>query len=190
MERPSQMFDGKLYVLDSEGRYLTYSGKRLHREVWKKHFGEIPKGYVIHHIDGDRLNNRIENLQCLSASEHTRIHMQDSERKEKMLRSNKERWQELDAARREWAKTPEGKRWYQEHWKESIGKMKPIEKKCAACGKTFLDKSGGHGRYCSQNCKMKARRRRLKGLPENIPTMPPGLTLSKYMEDFSIPTES
>ena len=46
----------------------------LHREVWEQHYGPIPTGYVVHHINEDHLDNRIENLKLLTRSEHTRYH--------------------------------------------------------------------------------------------------------------------
>ena len=39
-----------------------------HRIVWELHFGPIPEGMVIDHIDRDKSNNRIENLRCTSQS--------------------------------------------------------------------------------------------------------------------------
>lgn len=45
-----------------------------HRIVWEKYYGKIPKGYVIHHIDGNKLNNKIENLQLMLLSEHAKMH--------------------------------------------------------------------------------------------------------------------
>ena len=39
-----------------------------HRIVWELHFGPIPEGRVIDHIDRDKSNNRIENLRCTSQS--------------------------------------------------------------------------------------------------------------------------
>lgn len=51
-----------------------------HRYIWKKFFGEIPKdengrSYEIHHINGNRFDNRIENLKCVSIQEHFDIHL-------------------------------------------------------------------------------------------------------------------
>ena len=33
-----------------------------HRIIWEMHNGEIPSGMVIDHIDGNRSNNKIENM--------------------------------------------------------------------------------------------------------------------------------
>lgn len=48
--------------------------KDEHRLVWIKNNGEIPKGMVIHHIDGNKRNNDIHNLMLMSRSEHTSLH--------------------------------------------------------------------------------------------------------------------
>ena len=45
-----------------------------HIIVWEKYFGKIPTGYQIHHIDGNKENNNIENLQLVTPLEHKRIH--------------------------------------------------------------------------------------------------------------------
>jgi len=50
-----------------------------HRELWKQYFGDIPKDsegrtYEIHHKDGNRNNNDISNLMCISIQEHFDIH--------------------------------------------------------------------------------------------------------------------
>ena len=43
------------------------SGERFeHRVVWEKHNGKIPKGMTIHHINGNKLDNKIENLSMLT----------------------------------------------------------------------------------------------------------------------------
>lgn len=51
-----------------------------YRKVWENKFGKIPTDengfkYEIHHIDGNRKNNSIENLQCITILEHLQIHI-------------------------------------------------------------------------------------------------------------------
>ena len=46
----------------------------LHRLIWECVNGEIPNGYEIHHIDGNKLNNSIHNLELVSIEEHHKEH--------------------------------------------------------------------------------------------------------------------
>lgn len=63
--------EGYLRIRDrNTGKEVLY-----HHHVWKNnHKKEIPKGYLIHHIDKNILNNNINNLQLMSFKEHTRMH--------------------------------------------------------------------------------------------------------------------
>ena len=49
------------------------------RFVWELHNGPIPKGYVIHKIDDDSMNDAIENLQLMTRAEHMKHHEADRE---------------------------------------------------------------------------------------------------------------
>ena len=69
---------------------------------------------------------------------------------------------------KEWHKSEDGKKWHIKHGIEAYKKRKPVEKVCAHCGKKYYTTQYAKtARFCNQNCKMKARRRRLAGLPEN-----------------------
>lgn len=44
--------------------------KMEHVMVWEKHYGKIPDGHQIHHIDGDTKNNTLENLIMICPNCH------------------------------------------------------------------------------------------------------------------------
>ena len=73
-ERDYQYYDGQKFTLRNNGYYGLTTGSRtlLHRYVWEKERTPIPKGWDIHHINEIKGDCRIENLECLPKSEHTR----------------------------------------------------------------------------------------------------------------------
>ncbi len=57
--------------------YIKRQGQRReyeHRLVWARHFGPIPPGYQVHHIDECKTNNSIDNLRCIEMSKHASEH--------------------------------------------------------------------------------------------------------------------
>lgn len=56
-----------------------------HRLVMEQHIGRYLKSNEeVHHIDGDKKNNKIENLLLMTRKEHRRIHLKDSIHKVKI----------------------------------------------------------------------------------------------------------
>ncbi|MDQ0174404.1 HNH endonuclease signature motif containing protein [Bacillus chungangensis] len=74
-KRPYQTLDDIKFTLRNNGYYAATTGDRqlMHRYVWEKYNGEIPPDHDIHHVDRDRGNNDISNLELYSKSEHARI---------------------------------------------------------------------------------------------------------------------
>jgi len=75
-----QAWNNKGGSIHAQGyKVIWIKGKRIleHRHIWEKKHGNIPKGYTIHHINRDKLDNRLDNLQLLSLSEHLKIHYKD-----------------------------------------------------------------------------------------------------------------
>ena len=70
--------------IDDRGYYRIVSrkegnrNKRLHRLIWEAYNGELPEDMVIHHIDGNKTNNDINNLEVLSKSDHSVLHNKDN----------------------------------------------------------------------------------------------------------------
>lgn len=50
--------------------------RSVHRVVMERHLGRrLHRDEVVHHVDHDRANNRIENLQVMTRAEHARHHI-------------------------------------------------------------------------------------------------------------------
>ena len=84
-----EMKQGKEVVITKWGRarikhdgYYAITSKkegnnqmRLHRLIWEDFYGKkIPEGYDIHHLDSNKLNNAVWNLQCVEKSKHIVFH--------------------------------------------------------------------------------------------------------------------
>lgn len=61
-------------------KYNGYKQRHLHQYIWMTVNGDIPEGYQIHHIDGDKSNNSIYNLTLIEQSKHIAIHNKEHKR--------------------------------------------------------------------------------------------------------------
>ncbi len=70
MKRRFDKFYGYWWVKLPDGKW-----KREHHYVWESHGNSpVPRGYVLHHRDGDKTNNDYQNLQLLTRAEHAKLH--------------------------------------------------------------------------------------------------------------------
>jgi len=64
----------ELWFTDNNKPYIISQ----HIRVFLEHYGRKPKkGYDIHHIDGDKTNNSIDNLLEIERSQHKKLHNKD-----------------------------------------------------------------------------------------------------------------
>lgn len=69
---------GKGYVT-KQGYHLTWTGVRYeptHRVLLREAGVDVPINSVVHHVDGDKLNNALSNLVVCTKASHRALHHQ------------------------------------------------------------------------------------------------------------------
>jgi hypothetical protein len=85
------MYKGYKFTYD-RGYYNNATVGKLHRYKWMIENNQvIPPDYIIHHIDFDKENNELDNLQLMTTSQHNSLHGQNmiEETKRKISESRK-----------------------------------------------------------------------------------------------------
>lgn len=104
-----------------------YIGSRYaHRVIYERHFGPIPKGWVVHHKDEDKGNNDPANLEAMPRKEHQRLHAtgRPASELQKAIASKTLKFLRI-----------------------------PKPAKCIECGGEFISLSAGKvGKFCSRPC--------------------------------------
>lgn len=145
-------FNGRKYYRTPSGYWQSSyprPTKLLHVAVWEATNGEVPEGCVIHHVDRDKSNNAIENLQCLTISEHCTLHAREQGQSSQSIHCICVQCGSSFLAHHHDAKFCSTKcynRWYREH--NDCNE----ERFCVRCGKPFKTRKDTATKYCSGKC--------------------------------------
>lgn len=112
-----------------------------HHKIWLDSGRGLPQGMHLHHLDGNRQNNAIENLQLVSSIEHHTIHHQVGD-----LVRNQHGTSRVK---------PEKDRATQ----HKLNKL--LTRACLGCKKEFNNKRVD-AEYCCSNCRIKTWKRKTK----------------------------
>lgn len=153
----AKSWPGKMYYRG------TVNGKRvrLHIYLFKKHFGEIKRGYVVHHIDGDPLNNNPSNLESLPKGEHISHHTRLTNQNPDILakRCNGLSRALKSEGRKKWVTSDAMKELGRRNAKYLHQDKRRVESICVVCGITHRAFPSPKGlKYCSNKCAAKSRR--------------------------------
>lgn len=172
-EKIHARFDGYLYTAwpeakNSGQKYLARrvwdkERKRvgacvfLHRAVWEKANGPIPKGYDVHHRDHNIYNNALDNLELIQQDEHKKLHLREAhnvspdELKRRAAKAKASTWEKHICRQC-------GKEFYRHStygwFCSSACYDRYRTKTCACCGKKFIYKHKEQ-QCCSVECKHK-----------------------------------
>lgn len=67
---PAEVISGYVVITLPDG-----TKDLAHIFMWEQEYGKVPLGYHVHHINGKAYDNRLINLQLLSAPDHIALHM-------------------------------------------------------------------------------------------------------------------
>jgi HNH endonuclease len=80
-------------------RYVSVDGEKIaeHRRIAEEREGrKLTNDEVVHHVNGDKLDNRAENLLVVTRAEHRRLH--SGARRKRWTAAEKNRAKELKAS--------------------------------------------------------------------------------------------
>lgn len=157
IDEKHQRFNGKIYTQNKDGHYRHDS--LLHRDVWTYFNGEIPRGYVIHHRNVNKSDNRIENLQMLTNSEHRKLHNELASNQPFKICPICGKAFRVSSAAAFW-----GKKYCSI---ECVNKAYTEKYTCIYCGKEFFSDKFNDRKFCSISCASKHAWERDKRIGKN-----------------------
>jgi hypothetical protein len=153
MIETSITFQNRVYTRDPlspmrHRRVYYWAGRKsLHRDIWEAAYGPIPKKYVVHHVNGDPLDNRLENLALMTASAHVRHHLAETPPVTRRCRYCRVTFTRI-------TRNPAGvfcSNACKSAWRRASG-IDDEKRTCAKCGGTFIVNRYAKQDFCSYTC--------------------------------------
>ncbi len=144
-----QKFNNVTYSLVGDGHFRHLCS--IHRAVYDYYFGSAVENLVVHHIDENKTNNDISNLQLLTLTEHRKIHRP----KGYQMACNKvlKEFICVVCGKSYTAKNKGNNRYCSAECRQKGNyHHRQKEFKCQQCGKTFLS-ARNNVRFCSPKCR-------------------------------------
>lgn len=138
----------------------------LHRVIWEEHYGPIPDGVVIHHIDGDTGNNEIVNLEAHSQSSHMKGHHARAK-----FEGIEKRCERCGAVFRDSSRGQHGRfcsdgcQVSAAGFRRRASGVDKEERVCIVCGNTFMVRKWTATKTCSSRCAGVSRSKAFSSLP-------------------------
>lgn len=132
----------------------THPRSYLHRDIYTAHYGPIPQGWHVHHIDHNPLNNDPSNLAAISAEDHLKHHGQHIEAFVNIC----------DECGKEYGAKRVGARWcspackQRRRRRDGVTYKRPLKghmaetRNCVLCGAEYTAKKPW-ARYCGMQCR-------------------------------------
>src|SRR5207248_10749888 len=158
------VYKGRKYWLQSTGRYYSDGDhnapeRLLHRVIWTEHFGRIPKGFCVHHKNGNWRDDRPSNLELMPLGAHMSHHLRERFKDQKYRRNNAKQLADARMGASLWHKSSQGRKWHSVNSKRAWadGKITKGLAICTECGTPFesFHHNRGSVHVCSERCQGK-----------------------------------
>ncbi len=152
--------DGIEWTLYRENDYYwtLIGGVRvyLHRYIWEQKYGRIRRGCVVHHIDHNKHNNDISNLQMVTIKQHRRLHNAH------LINRDKQEFVCVTCGVKYMSLNQGTNRFCSEKCCADWKRKNVLEPRfCSVCDKIFMIYKFAHTKTCSPVCARQSRSRSL-----------------------------
>ena len=142
------IYNGIEYKIHGTGYYVSRKPtfKLLHRVIMEEYYGlTLTRKTIVHHKDGNPLNNDISNLELMNLAEHSRLHRLHDKKHIKICLGCGKAYETAKLNRGKWCSVNCGQR-----TKRASAYI--IVVSCTYCGQEYERNKFTKGKACSTSC--------------------------------------